>query len=203
MHWFNPLAWWAASRVRVEAEIACDEWVVAGAAASERAAYGQTLLTVAELLGNSAPVPAAAGISLGEPALSRRIRAIAGYRPASRGARLAVFVVLICLACGGLTDAIESSARGAAGSEKPPAPPQSNAATPSGSNRASVQSTFGLPADAQGRPQLAAVLDAWQQGRERLKSYDVYLTFEAAVSVVPAEKLPTLDGPSNVRRGHR
>ena len=28
LHWFNPLAWWAAYRLRVEAEIACDDAVI-------------------------------------------------------------------------------------------------------------------------------------------------------------------------------
>jgi beta-lactamase regulating signal transducer with metallopeptidase domain len=191
LHWFNPLVWWAASRACVEAEMACDESVLARSAASERAAYGHTLLTAAELLANSAPVPAAAGISLGEPALSRRIRAIAVYRPASRGANFAVVLVLIGVACGGLTDAIENSARGAGDPEKSPVTRQSNAAPPSGSNQASVRPTFGLPADAQGRPQLAAVLDAWQKGHGRLKSYDVYLTSE----VVPFSPLKPKNWP--------
>ncbi len=57
--------------------------------------------------------------------------------------------------------------------------------------------TFGLPADVQGRPQLAAVLDAWQKGRGRLKSYDVYVTFEAVHNVrQEARKTPVLAGPS-------
>ena len=38
VHWFNPLAWWAAHRLRTEAEIACDDAVIGqGCAPSEYA----------------------------------------------------------------------------------------------------------------------------------------------------------------------
>ena len=187
LHWFNPLVWWAASRARGDAELACDEWVVKRAAPPEQAAYGQTLLKVAELLTRSTPLTSTVGISLGEAALSRRIRAIADYRRPSRSATFAVASIVMCLAGAGLTDAIQNPAAGADSSAN------QSAATPNPrpSGRAapillSAKAAFGLPAGPDGRPQLAAVLDAWERGRGRLKSYDVYLTFDFAT--LPAKR---------------
>jgi beta-lactamase regulating signal transducer with metallopeptidase domain len=197
VHWFNPLAWWAASRARVDGELACDAWVIGRAGAAEQAAYGQALLSVAELLGSAAPVPAAAGISLGEPVLSRRIRAIAGYRPAPRLVRFAVALVVVVLAGIGLTDASENPARDGADKERSAATSQTNLGAQAAAGQGTVFATFGLPTDAQSRPQLAAVLDAWQKGRGRLKSFDVYLTYDAApVSAQAAKKTPPPAGPS-------
>ncbi len=50
VHWFNPLVWWAASQVRRQTELACDEAVLRRAGAEHLPSYGQTLLKVAEAM---------------------------------------------------------------------------------------------------------------------------------------------------------
>lgn len=44
LHWFNPVAWLAWHRFRVDQECACDARVLARRSAGERASYGQALL---------------------------------------------------------------------------------------------------------------------------------------------------------------
>lgn len=44
LHWFNPVAWLAWQRFRVDQECACDARVLARRSAGERASYGQALL---------------------------------------------------------------------------------------------------------------------------------------------------------------
>jgi beta-lactamase regulating signal transducer with metallopeptidase domain len=179
LHWFNPLVWWAASRVRIEAELACDESVVKRATGREQLAYGQALLKVAEILTDATALPAAVGLLVREPTLKRRVRAITGYRRRSLGEMFVAAVVLLCLAGAGLTDATEKEATG------PETPvDQSSAPAPAqGEGRSTVVEKTGpraleLPAGPDGRPQLAAVLDAWDRGSGRLDSYDLYLTME-------------------------
>lgn len=79
LHWWNPLAWAAARRARLESERACDDQVVrSGVRPSD---YGAQLLWLAG--GRSAPWwrRAATGMA-GSPRLARRIDALAdGSRP--------------------------------------------------------------------------------------------------------------------------
>lgn len=178
LHWFNPVVWWAASRARIEAELACDESVVIRATVRERVAYGQTLLKVAELLSGAAPLSAGVGLWLREPALSRRVRALAGFRQQSRAATVALLGLSICLAASGLTDAIDQPGAGPDSPDKGPTAPASEQRLDAAHAGKPDKPVIGVPVGHDGRPQLSAVLDAWERGRAQLKSYDVYLKFD-------------------------
>jgi beta-lactamase regulating signal transducer with metallopeptidase domain len=86
LHWFNPLAWLAARRLRLERELAADEAVLrAGTRASS---YAADLLHIA----GSTPLGT---IAMGEKPLPKRIAAIvAERRPAPIGLRGAWLVVV-------------------------------------------------------------------------------------------------------------
>jgi parallel beta-helix repeat protein len=73
LHWFDPLAWHALRRLRAEAELACDDAVLAeGAAGAE---YADQLLWVARGAGVDA-VPAGAVAMARTSLLERRVRAL-------------------------------------------------------------------------------------------------------------------------------
>lgn len=79
VHWFNPLVWLAAARMRTEREMACDEAVLAYAPWREGRAYGSTIVKLLELLSRGA-VPAGAMGAVGHKALMhRRIAMIARF----------------------------------------------------------------------------------------------------------------------------
>lgn len=46
LHWYNPLAWIAASASKKDAELACDEATIARLGESQRTAYGETLISM-------------------------------------------------------------------------------------------------------------------------------------------------------------
>jgi hypothetical protein len=118
IHWFNPTVWWAAARARVEAELACDESIVARASGSERIGYGNALLAVAEMMLAPNHVSGVAFLTR-TPELVRRISLIAGYNRRSRLSTLVCAPFIVGLAGVGLTDGVP----------RPPSPAQ--AATPS------------------------------------------------------------------------
>jgi hypothetical protein len=97
LYWFNPLAWVAASRLRLERERAADDCVLAaGARASE---YADHLVEIARAVrgGRAALSRSAAAAIASKSQLEERVRAILdvdrGHRTASRAASLAIVVV--------------------------------------------------------------------------------------------------------------
>ena len=89
VYWFNPLAWVAAHRMRVERELACDDCVIsAGAPASD---YAENLLEVARSL--RAPALTSSGaIAMARPSqLSGRLLAVLDSRRNRQGVTRPVF----------------------------------------------------------------------------------------------------------------
>lgn len=68
LHWFNPLAWMALGRLRLEAEHACDDRVLATGA--QPSAYAAHLLDVARTLSTPHPITLA-GVSMARPSQLR------------------------------------------------------------------------------------------------------------------------------------
>jgi beta-lactamase regulating signal transducer with metallopeptidase domain len=77
LHWFNPLAWSAARRLRIEREIACDDQVLeAGTRASDYASY---LVEIASSFGPAALAPPVA-VGMACSQLESRVRSILNPR---------------------------------------------------------------------------------------------------------------------------
>lgn len=102
IHWFNPAAWFAFSRCRLERELACDEAVLRQSAAEDRELYGKTLLTMATQMMGAGSRPSLLAMAEGKRHLVRRIHGIAEAGSQRRSAVLAV-VLVIALGIAGLT----------------------------------------------------------------------------------------------------
>lgn len=76
LHWFNPLVWVAAARLRAEAEVACDQAVVHAGIGAE--AYANELLQLARTY-NGAPLLVPAIGIVGASSLAARVRAILNF----------------------------------------------------------------------------------------------------------------------------
>jgi beta-lactamase regulating signal transducer with metallopeptidase domain len=79
IHWFNPLVWFAFSRLRAERELACDQAVMNLSPPRERLAYGCTILKLLELAGRGPLVPTAVGVIGKKGLMQRRIAMIARF----------------------------------------------------------------------------------------------------------------------------
>lgn len=101
--WFNPLVWWAATRLRDEAEQAADDLVLAGPAPASR--YATHLLAMAEDC-QAAALPRTFSLSMTQPnRLANRIRAILDTgvrreRPAAGNMVIISLLAIVALAAG-------------------------------------------------------------------------------------------------------
>jgi hypothetical protein len=104
IHWFNPLVWFAASRIREERELSCDELALSLLEEEERTGYGRTILKLLERFRPVAPVPALVGIVNQKQKMKRRLTMIASFR---NGTRFTTLFLALAVAVGiaGLTDA--------------------------------------------------------------------------------------------------
>ena len=100
-HWFNPLVWLAAARLRLESERACDDAVVnLGVSGRE---YAEHLLDLARQFGRArhVPIPAVPIVPRASN-LERRVIAMLNARlnrhPVSRASRLATLAALLAVA---------------------------------------------------------------------------------------------------------
>lgn len=115
IHWFNPLVYFAASRLRLAVEQAADDKATYKATGNERIAYCHLLLAIAEG-GTTKTVSPALGLLTFRPGLdlkARVARLTVGRVRSSRTLKLIVFVLVACFAWLSLTDA----------SDEPTSPP--------------------------------------------------------------------------------
>jgi TonB family protein len=94
VYWFHPLAWWAASRMRLEADRACDDAVLRRGFSD--AGYAEDLVDIARSFQPSALAPGAVDRSQ----LALRVRHIlaSGVDRRKLGAAAACIAVLTCIA---------------------------------------------------------------------------------------------------------
>ncbi len=90
LHWFNPLVWFAAYRMRVDRELACDALALSYAHDEENQRYGETIIKLLESFGRSAWSPGLAGAVENRKQLKERISMIAKFKKTNRGLALAV-----------------------------------------------------------------------------------------------------------------
>lgn len=95
LHWFNPVLWFAAARLRMDRESACDASVLCLCASDERSAYGHTLLKLHTVLAGCHRNPAFVGILERAGSLRQRIQHIATYR--SGGAAWGIGAALLAV----------------------------------------------------------------------------------------------------------
>ncbi len=110
VHWFNPLVWWAAGRIRSDREFACDAMALDYANEFKPVEFGETMVKVLETFSGFQRAAGTIAVVQDRSELKRRIRMIATYRPARRGAVFwATLLIGICVA--GLSDAQTKSER--------------------------------------------------------------------------------------------
>ena len=80
LHWFNPVLWFAFSRLRADREMVCDSRVLSMCVDDQRADYGNVLLKLESRSSETPSHVALVGVLRGGSSVGTRVRAIAAYR---------------------------------------------------------------------------------------------------------------------------
>ncbi|MHC4144812.1 MAG: M56 family metallopeptidase, partial [Planctomycetota bacterium] len=110
VHWFNPLMWFAFSRIRTDREIACDRLAISTMEADEPPRYGRTIVSLLESFSQTRYLPSVAGILEDTCQIERRIKMIADYKKTSHTRWAGAMLLLAVLACVVLTNAYVAKA---------------------------------------------------------------------------------------------
>ncbi len=156
LHWFNPVVWYAARRMQVDRELACDAAVLRRLGRTRRSAYGETVLKLAARHTSPRPLPGMVGVFGARAQLHERIAMIADYTSPSRRWSLVAAGLLLALIVAGLTDATNPAA-----ADEPPASKNAVAAHGESDDKATSPPpvspaprgpTAGIVRDAEDRP---------------------------------------------------
>lgn len=126
VHWFNPLVWLALKKMRLDRELAADDWVLRRLRSEDHLSYGETLLRA--LSSHSKQIlcqPGLVGISEDGSQMKQRLTRITAFLPQSGGilslpAIAATIVLGLLVLSQAISKPAESSAQktGAADSSK-------------------------------------------------------------------------------------
>ena len=96
LHWYNPLAWWAAALSRRDAELCCDAAAIKSLGEEQRAEYGKTLIGLScQSGGPNELLLTATTMTGGKHSLRERIKLIA-QKPQTKA--IAAFAVIVIAA---------------------------------------------------------------------------------------------------------
>jgi hypothetical protein len=130
LHWFNPLVWFACTRIRADREFACDAVALDCASESTAVQFGETMVKVLEIFSGSRRGLETISVVRNAAELKRRIEMIAAYQPMRHSPLLwSALLSVFCLV--GLSDA--QTEIGHSNPRQPQMPKQSSTNEPYGS----------------------------------------------------------------------
>ncbi|WP_276918714.1 M56 family metallopeptidase [Aneurinibacillus aneurinilyticus] len=83
LHWFNPILWYAFSRMREDQEIACDALALTFIGSEQKEKYGYTIISLLEHYSKRKPMPGLATLTGGKKQMKRRIMMIKSFQKKS------------------------------------------------------------------------------------------------------------------------
>ncbi|MBU8881329.1 peptidase M56 [Bacillus sp. FJAT-29790] len=83
LNWFNPILWYAYSRMREDQELACDAFALTFLDEKEQISYGHTIISLLEYYSNHFQLPSLANLSRNKKTLKRRILMIKKFQEKS------------------------------------------------------------------------------------------------------------------------
>ncbi|KEJ01821.1 M56 family metallopeptidase [Clostridium botulinum] len=100
IHWFNPMIWLIAKRMKLQGEYACDTYVLEILGKEESIEYGMTLINFSKFISSSRKVPQLAVFFETKNQIKRRIKMIKNFKKGSY--RMSAAAVICCILAGGI-----------------------------------------------------------------------------------------------------
>ena len=105
LNWFNPIVWYAFSEMRKDSEIICDAWVLALLEPEKRKNYGNTIISLVEILSSTYWRPGIVGMAKNKSEIKRRITMIKKFNKTSLSWTIIITALVILIGAISLTNA--------------------------------------------------------------------------------------------------
>lgn len=109
VYFFNPLIWYAFSKIHEDCEISCDAAALRYIKEEEYQSYGNTIIKLIKLFSESNFIPATAGIGKNKSSYKRRIIMISKFKKSKWTSTLLTVILIMTVAAVGLTGCKKSS----------------------------------------------------------------------------------------------
>ena len=104
LHWFNPVFWYSFYRMRVDCEVACDAYVLSRLQPTEYKSYGETIISLLNILPRFRWLPGTTGIANNKSDLKTRIKMISMFKKSSYKWSIIAVCLILLTGCISLTN---------------------------------------------------------------------------------------------------
>jgi beta-lactamase regulating signal transducer with metallopeptidase domain len=105
LHWFNPIVWYAFSKMRKDREIICDAQVLTLLEPERRKNYGNTIISLVEILSSNYWRPGIVGMAKNKSEIKRRIIMIKKFNKTSLSWTIIITAIVVLIGAISLTNA--------------------------------------------------------------------------------------------------
>lgn len=104
LHWFNPIIWYAFSKMHEDCEVACDEHVLSMLESDEYKRYGETIINLVSTISKLYWPPISTGMASNKSNIKRRIKMISMFNKKAYKCSIVAVALLLLVGCVSLTD---------------------------------------------------------------------------------------------------
>ena len=104
LYWFNPVFWYSFYRMRVDCEVACDAYVLSRLQPTEYKSYGETIISMFNILSRFRCLPGTTGIANNKSDLKTRIKVISMFKKSSYKWSIIAVCLILLTGCISLTN---------------------------------------------------------------------------------------------------
>jgi len=106
LHWFNPIVWYAFSKMREDCEVACDAYVLSRLNPMEHKKYGETIINLINTISKPYWSSVTTGMANNKSSLKKRIKMVTMFKKNSWKWSIIAIVIIVAVGIAGLTNSM-------------------------------------------------------------------------------------------------